>query len=246
MTKHTSCLYRGTIMHHRKRPVSHRFVYQVFSLFIDLDGLPALDRKFWLLKFERPWILSFYNKDHGRRDGSPLRPWVDECLRSAGIDMVPAQVMLLAMPRIFGIGFNPLSIYYCFDQDAQLRGIVYEVKNTFGGQHIYVLPVNGEGQFDHDCRKAFFVSPFIEMGGTYHFKGKEPSNRLKLVIRETDELGCFFVASHTGQRRKLGDRELAACLIRNLVMSLKVIVGIHWEALRLWLKGAPYFSQKAG
>ena len=253
-----SCIYRGQVMHHRRRPVDHRFVYRVFSLYVDLDEFDEIDRHCRLLstgcRDTRPGgssklaVLGLRAEDHGARDGSPLRPWVAGRLDMAGLDFDLGRVMLLAMPRIFGFVFNPLSIYFCHDQEDRLRAVVYEVKNTFGDQHGYALPVDpGRNRevFDHSCSKAFFVSPFIDMGGCYRFRSSPPDERFALVIRETDDEGCFFVASHTGERRPLTDRQLFSCLASGFLMNFVVIVGIHWEALKLWLKGAPFYSPSA-
>ena len=155
-----SCLYRGVVMHHRRRPVDHRFAYRVFSLYLDLDELPLLGEHLRLLSVERPNLLSFHNRDHGARDGSPLRPWVAAQLAGAGIRLARPRIMLLCFPRLLGYVFNPLSVYFCHE-DERLAAIVYEVKNTFGGQHAYVVPVRPEvpGPVAHEVQKAFYVSP---------------------------------------------------------------------------------------
>jgi len=243
-----SRLYEGTVMHNRLRPVRHRFRYRVFSLLLDLDELPEIARRSRLLRIERPGILSFRAVDHGARDGSPLAPWARAHFAAAGIADV-ARVELLCFPRLWGFVFNPLSVYFAYDAADNLVGVLYEVKNTFGGQHAYVLPADtatGDGRVRHGVDKSFYVSPFIDMAASYHFTLRAPAETLELVIRETDRDGLFFTASQTGARRPLTDRDLAACLLRNLAMTFKVIGGIHVEALRLWLKGAPYHPKTAG
>ena len=235
-----SCLYRGVVMHHRRRPVDHRFAYRVFSLYLDLDELPMIGKRLRLLSVERPNILSFYNSDHGARDGSPLQPWVTARLAGAGIRLARPRIMLLCFPRLLGYVFNPLSIYFCHEGE-RLAAIVYEVKNTLGGQHAYVVPVGAAavGPLAHEVEKAFYVSPFIGMEAGYRFRLRPPDERLAMVIRECDDEGCFLVASHTGLRLPLTDRALAACAARTCFMTFKVMAGIHLEALHLWRKGAP-------
>jgi uncharacterized protein len=245
-----SRIYEGVVMHQRLRPVRHGFRYRVFSLLLDLDELPEIARRSRLLRIERPGLLSFRARDHGARDGSPLKPWAETQFAIAGIDGI-ARIELLCFPRLWGFVFNPLSVYFAYDSAGELLGMLYEVKNTFGGQHAYVLPADADkrgadGRIRHSVDKSFYVSPFIDMAAAYNFVVEPPAERLELVIRETDRDGVFFIASQTGQRRPLTDRQLAACLTRNLAMTFKVIGGIHVEALRLWLKGAPYHPKAAG
>lgn len=245
-----SRLYEGVVVHRRLRPVRHHFRYRVFSLLLDLDELPEIARRSRLLRIERPGILSFRAVDHGARDGAPLAPWARAHFAAAGIADV-ARIELLCFPRLWGFVFNPLSVYFAYDVNDELTGILYEVKNTFGGQHAYVLPAGpaargaADGRIRHGADKSFYVSPFIDMAASYHFALRPPADTLELVIRETDQNGLFFTASQTGVRRPLADRDLAACLLRNLAMTFKVIGGIHVEALRLWLKGAPYHAKTA-
>jgi DUF1365 family protein len=234
-----SCIYATRVMHKRMRPVRHRFVYNVFSLLLDLDELDEIDRRLRLLSVQRFNLMSFLFKDHGLRDGSDIRPWVDEQFERAGLPR-PARTRLLCFPRLFGYVFNPLSIYYGYDTDERLMGIVYEVKNTFGGQHCYVLPVEaGTTVVRQSCNKEFYVSPFIPMEATYHFKLEAPDERLMVAILETTAEGPLLVATQHGERRPLTDRQILRCLLVNGLMTVKVIAGIHWEALRLFIKRVP-------
>ncbi|MDX1540433.1 MAG: DUF1365 domain-containing protein [Geminicoccaceae bacterium] len=235
-------LYVGEVMHHRLRPFRHRFVYRIFTLLLDLDRLEGGENRLVLLGIERPAVLSFRRRDHGARDGSQLRPWVEQELRRAGIDWRPAQILLLALPRLFGYVFNPLSIYYCYRPDGRLGAVLHEVKNTFGGQRAYALAVDEHrlerAPVRQACAKDFYVSPFIEMDAAYRFKLSEPGDRLTVVIQEDVAAGPQLVASMTLRRRPLSDRALLAALRRIPLLTFKVILGIHFEAFRLWLKGA--------
>lgn len=182
-------LYVGRVMHHRLRPKRHRFVYRVFTLLLDIDRLEATAKRLRLLSLGNPNLFSFHNKDHGDRDGSPLRPWVEQKLLSHGVSETAAHIRLLAMPRFFGYVFNPLSIYYCYDVSQQLFAVIYEVKNTFGGQHAYVLPIPESdptsGRFHHRCRKDFYVSPFIESHANYRFSLNSPGQDLDVRDRKS-------------------------------------------------------------
>ena len=237
-----SCLYRGQVMHHRFRPVRHRFVYEVFSLYLDLDELEEIGRRLRLLSVDCANLLSFHAADHGPRDGSPLRRWVEEQLAGQRIADASARITLLCFPRLLGYVFNPLSIYFCHGSDGTLRALIYEVRNTFGEQHCYVFAVTPEhGRLGHACAKRMYVSPFISMEARYEFKLRVPDERLIVTIFEREAQGPVLTATHTAARRPLSDRELLRALRQNLFMTWKVIGAIHFEALRLWWKGVPYF-----
>ncbi len=237
----SSCLYRGRVMHQRLRPFRQRFTYRVWTVFVALDELPQLDRRLRLLSVDRRNLLAIQARDHGRRDGTPLEPWVRERLAAAGIADGGGRIFMLAFPRVLGFVFNPLTVYYAYDPAGRLRAILYEVKNTFGGQHTYAFAVDGDAERpSHACDKAFYVSPFIPMQARYGFNLQPPGARLSVVIREKVPEGPQLVASMSGRRRALTDAELARCLLAFGPMTFKVVVGIHWEALKLWLKGAPF------
>lgn len=237
-----SCIYDGEVMHSRLRPMRHRFVYRVFSLLLDLDEAPSLARRLRLFGHNRPALFALYDRDHGARDGSPLRPWVERQLAAHGVDLAGGRVYLHCLPRLLGYVFNPLSVYWCYDAAGILAAMIYEVKNTFGGQHAYVIPVRGaysrETPLRQRAAKAFYVSPFIEMDVEYRFRVSEPGENLAVLIREGGAEGDILVATHNGDRRKLTDAGLLRAFCIYPFVTLKIIVGIHWEALRLWLKGA--------
>lgn len=240
-------IYRGEVMHRRHRPVGHRFRYRVFTILLDLDRVEAALRGLRLLSWNRFNLFSFHDRDHGPRDGKSLRPWVEDRLREAGIDHDGGAIQLLCFPRILGYVFNPLSLYFCHWRDGSLAAMVYEVKNTFGEQHAYVLPAP-QGNGHHRCAKSFYVSPFIGMSASYRFRLRAPDERLAISIRETDAQGPLLDAVMTGQRVDLTDRALARCFIAYPLMTLKVIAAIHFEAFRLWRKGLtiyPHSSKSA-
>jgi uncharacterized protein len=239
-----SALYFGSVMHHRLIPFKHRFRYRVFSLWLDLDELVGPLKRLKLMPHNRFGLFSFHDRDHGARDGSPLRPWVERLLAQAGLDLEGGPIRLLCFPRLLGFVFNPLSVYYCYDRAETLRAIVYEVKNTFGDQHAYVLPVperrNSGEAITQSCDKTFFVSPFIGMASTYRFRIKEPGETLSVLIRQSVPEGEQLIATLHGERRPLDDKRLIAAFLRYPLMTLKVIGAIHWQALWLWLKGARF------
>lgn len=243
-----SCLYRGRVVHCRLRPVRHSFRYRVFSLYLDLDETVAVGRQTRLFSIERPNLFSFHARDHGPRNGSPLKPWVLAQLAPLGIKLRQPRIMLLCFPRVLGYVFNPLSIYVCYDDDL-LKAVLYEVKNTFGEQHVYTFAVSlsASGRIPtHRCSKAFYVSPFLDMDGRYEFELTEPDERFTLVIRQMSGGEPLLLASQIGRRFPLADHTLVHCLATDLLMTWKVMVGIHLEALRLWCKGVPVFRRRTG
>ena len=176
-------LYTGTVMHQRLLPFRHGFTYRVFSLWLDLDYLPRLR----FLSHNRFNLFGFYDRDHGARDGSAIKPWVVQHLSAAGLVAAEWRIRLLCYPRVLGYVFNPLSIYYCYDETEVLRAILYEVKNTFGDQHGYLIPVAlAANPIEQTCHKGLYVSPFIGPEATYHFRLSLPGDSLAVdeVIME--------------------------------------------------------------
>lgn len=229
-----SAIYTGLVAHRRLRPKVHSLRYRVFCLLLDLDELPDLSLR-WL-GVERPGLLSFRAGDHG--DGGPLRPWVERQMQGAGL-VADGAITMLCYPRMLGYVFNPLTVYFCHDRNGRLAGIVYEVHNTHGERHAYVLPVTGDadGVVRHSCAKDFFVSPFMPMDCLYHFSITPPGPRVGVAIHEDDEEGLLLTASFSGVRQSLSDANLMRAALAHPLMTLKVTAGIHWEAIKLLAKG---------
>jgi uncharacterized protein len=237
-----AALYFGDVMHARLKPMGHRFNYRVMSLLIDLDRLDAADRQSRLFGVNRAALYSFNEADHGARDGSPLRAYVQRCGAANGIDLTGGRVLLLCYPRLLGYTFNPLSVYFCYRADRELALVIYEVRNTLGDIHAYVLPVEPGGISDAGIRqqqdKLFYVSPFIEMAMRYQFRVSPPGHTVKLRILETDRDGPLLAATFNGRRRALTTKTLLRSFFSLPLVTFKIVAAIHWEALRLWLKGA--------
>jgi uncharacterized protein len=237
-----AALYFGEVMHARLKPMGHRFSYRVMSLLIDLDRLSEADRKSALFGVNRAALYSFQEADHGRRDGSPLRAYVQRCAAKHDIDLTGGRVWLLCYPRLFGYTFNPLSVYFCYHADGGLALVIYEVRNTFGDIHAYVLPVKpGEisaAGIRQQQDKLFYVSPFVEMAMRYHFRISPPGDTVKLRILETDREAPLLAATFHGRRYALTTPALLRAFFALPLVSLKIVAAIHWQALRLWLKGA--------
>jgi DUF1365 family protein len=234
-----SALYVGWVMHRRLAPRRHRLRYRAFWLLIDLDEPDALARRLRLFSHNRFNLFSFHNADHGDRTPHPLRDYVERTLAENGICDTIGRITLLCMPRILGYVFNPLSIYFCYRPDGTLAALIYEVRNTFGQMHSYLIPVTEQSPLVHQCcAKAFYVSPFLDMDITYDFHIARPAARVSAVIAAHDnKCGPVLVASLAGERRTLSDRALALVFVTHPLLTFKVIGAIHWEALKLWLNG---------
>ncbi len=240
-------LYAGRVMHHRLRPRMHRFRYRAFWLLVDLDDLPRLGRSLRWLSYNRPNLFSLQDRDHGDGSAAPLRAQIERRLSDAGVDIAGGRISLFCMPRTLGFGFNPLSIYFCHGADGALAAIVYQVHNTFGGRRSYVIAVrSGDGLLRHSCGKLLYVSPFMDMNMRYEFRISTPADTVGVAIRVVSHDGPIMNAVLTGSRMELSDRNLLAMAVRIPAVTMKVMVAIHWEALRLWLKGFRVFSPPPG
>ena len=234
-----SCIYKGFVTHRRLTPLRHFFSYKTFSILFDLDELEELNKKVSCFSLNTFNLFSFYNKDHGSRDGSDLKNWVKESLKKYNLPLNISKIKLLCFPRIFGYVFNPLSVFYCYD-GKNLRAILYEVKNTFNEQHTYIFLVDGNSKIiSQNCNKKFYVSPFIQMKTFYNFRLSVPNENIKILIKQTNNFKeKVLIASQFGKKRVLSTKELLVNFFIHPMMTFKIIIAIHFEALRLWKKGA--------
>ncbi len=231
-------------MHKRLRPFKHRFDYRVYAFLFDLDELERLDRDLPLFSHNRANLFSLRDRDHGPRDGSPLKPWAERLCGEAGVELRGGRVQLLCLPRLLGYAFNPLSLWFCHGPDGGLLAVIYEVRNTFGEQHSYVIPLtaprSGDGAFDQACEKGFYVSPFIPMAASYRFRLRPPGRQLAVLIRQAVKEGEILLATWTGRSARLGLGTLSRALLLYPLLTFKITLAIHWQALWLWVKGARY------
>jgi len=245
MNDFSSCIYSGLITHKRFKPKKHFFTYKTFSLLIDLDEINKIEKEVNFFSYNKFNVLSFYNIDHGPRDGSSLTKWVKKTLLKAKINIDGGKIKLLCFPRFFGYVFNPLSIFYCYDKNLVLRAVLYEVKNTFNEQHTYIFRSKPSSNLIfHKCNKKFHVSPFIEMKTFYNFRLSKPKNNINILIKQNDVKGPLLVARQVGKRIKLNSQNLLYQFLKHPLMSFKVITAIHFEAFRLWIKGIKLVKKK--
>ena len=237
-----SALYEGLVHHRRFGPKPHALRYRMVMALIDLDELGTLDGSLRFFSRNRLNLFSFYDRDHlpkGTASDATLRGMIEGHLAKAGIEPDGGAIRLLSLPRILGYAFNPLSVYFCHRADGGLAAILYEVNNTFGQRHTYVIPVTS-GQVEtitQRCDKTFYVSPFLDMDMTYDFRVVPPGPRIAVAVDGTRDGTRIITASFAGMRRSLTDAALLRAFFGHPGLSFAVVAGIHWEALKLWLKG---------
>ncbi len=241
-----SCLYYGHVMHHRLRPRAHRLRYRVYWLFLDLDEIEALSRRLWLFSYNKPNILSFFDRDHGDGSKTSIKLQIIRHLEAAGISGDGIKVQVLCMPRVMGYDFNPLTVYYCTHGDGELVAMIYEVNNTYGERHSYVVPAgNGDGDVRQRCEKGFYVSPFLGMKMSYRFRAKKPGGHIALGVGGYDDAGLIINTGLSGRRRALTDLGLARLLLTYPLLTLKVVASIYWHALVMWWQGFEIMAKPA-
>ncbi len=240
-------LYEGETTHRRTGAVTHGFRYRLFQILLDVDRIDEDLRGLRTIRRGRLGLFSYDDRDHGWRDGRPLRGWVLERLAEAGVIATAHRIRLLAMPRVLGFVFNPISLVYVEDAAGALEAVIYEVNSTFGQTHAYVAPASGRGFQRQTADKRLFVSPFYGVDGSYRFDVGPPDQGLDLAIIKTDAEGnAEFTATLRADRKPLTDARMLRLFLSFPLMTLQVVVGIHWQAFRLFVKGARLVRRPAG
>jgi len=239
-------LYVGETTHRRFAPRPHSFRYGLFQILVDIDRIQDAAPPARLLRRGRWGLFAFAARDHGARDGTSLRGWVETRLAQAGLVVQATTIRLLCFPRVLGFVFNPLSIFLIYDEQERLEAVIYEVNNTFGQTHAYVTPATGGAVERQQADKVFYVSPFYRVEGGYQFRLSVPAERFALTVLKSVDGQPDFVATQTATRRPLTDRTLIGLFLGMPLLTLGVVWAIHWQALRLWLKGAPFGARPPG
>ncbi|MBY5162944.1 DUF1365 domain-containing protein [Salsipaludibacter albus] len=245
-----SGLYPGVVVHRRRGEIDHDLRQRVVMGLFDLDELDLLDREVTGFGVDRPAPVAFRTDDHGRADGSDLRDWFTEVTAGAGVRDVSGPLQVLSMPRVLGYAFDPISVWFGHDAGGRPSAVVHEVRNTFGQRHAYVVPdplagrvgpdPEGATVVRHRADKAFHVSPFFDVDGTYDFTLRMPDDRAALGILHHAGDGHTLTASFTGRRRAFTTAGLWRSMARHPLLPQAVTGGIHLHAARLWAKGATY------
>ncbi|MFZ4762880.1 MAG: DUF1365 domain-containing protein [Alphaproteobacteria bacterium] len=241
-------IYHCRVMHKRLVPFIHRFSYWVRGILVNIDEYEPLNKQSLWLGYNKAAPITINNRDHGPRDGSALRPWVEEQLEKAviaGHPPVKAQhIFMFSFPRVWGYGFSPLSVFFCYDANHHISAIIYEVKNTFGEQHCYLAPINHpQLPLRHHTSKIFYVSPFWSVAGDYSFKMDLPASTWNLAISYRHEQTLRFIATLQATWHPLNNTELLKMAILSWPVGLKIMATIHWQGLKIWLKGSGFFHR---
>ena len=235
-----SALFPGNVFHARQRPRVHTLAYRIYSLLLDLDELELLDARLKWFSVDRFNLFSFYPRDRGDASGRCLRAQVEAAMADAGVVADGGPIRLLTMPRVLGWSFNPLSVYFCYARSGDLTAILWEVDNTFGQRHGYLIPAgqaDAKGVVRQTCGKRLYVSPFMDMDLTYDFAVKPPGEQLAIEIKVKDDVGLMLLARHSAHRCELTDAALLRAFFMLPLLTARVVGGIHYEALKIWLKG---------
>jgi hypothetical protein len=231
-----SGLYPGVVTHTRFKPRGHKLRYRIFMLLLDLDELPALDRALKLFGLDRFGLTGFSERDHLDGSATSLKTQVETLVSDAGLPH-GGPVRMLCMPHILGGVFNPLTVYFCHRPDGALSAILYEVNNTFGETHSYLIPAQDRPLIEQGVDKGFYVSPFMDMDLAYSFRIVPPGERVSVAVDVSDAEGRILAAAFSGGRVELSDAALWRAWLAHPLMTLGVMSAIHWEALKIWLKG---------
>jgi len=235
-----AALYAGRVAHIRHTPFRHRFDYRIWMMSADLDQLDDIAKNSRLFSHNKPGLISIQDKDHGFRDGRPLRAFVEDALARENYSAFGAKIIFVTIPRLLGYAFNPISFYYCYDATGRLGAVLHQVKNTFGGQIGYLLPVHGDGLIRQATAKGMYVSPFFDMAGGYRFALTPPDEKLAVSIQYGAPGQKRMTATMILNRRPFTDASTLRLLAEMPLAPMKVMMAIHWQALKLLLCGAKF------
>ncbi|OYV44708.1 MAG: DUF1365 domain-containing protein [Acidocella sp. 20-57-95] len=235
-------MYAGRVGHIRHTPFRHKFDYRIWMLAVDLDRIDEVARNSRLFAHNKAGLIAIHDKDHGFRDGRSLRAFAEDALAQQGFREFGARIVFVTMPRLLGYAFNPISFYYCYNAQGQLGAVLHQVKNTFGGQIGYLLPVHGDGLIRQSAPKLMYVSPFFDMQGGYRFALTPPGEKLAVSIQYGTAEAKRMTATMVLKPRPFTDASILRLAAEMPLAPMKVMFAIHWQALKIFLRGAKFHS----
>lgn len=237
-------VYKGLTRHTRYVPFERSFAYKLFLIDIDIDRLEEAGRQSACFSVDRPGLFSFHRAHHGSRKNAPLRPWAEAMFAKANIDLEGGVVRLVTLPKHLFYKFAPISLWFGYGPKADLRGVIYEVNNTFGETHAYVAAAN-DARNQHEVAKQLYVSPFFDVTGQYRFTLRAPDAQLSLIIEniQDDTQTRTHMASLKGKQFNATTGVFIMAAFARPLSSIGVSFAIHYQALRLWLRKAGYRSR---
>jgi DUF1365 family protein len=235
-----AALYAGRVAHIRHAPFRHRFDYRIWMMAVDLDRIDEVARNSRFFSHNRAGLIALYDKDHGQRDGSSLRAFAEDALRRCGLMAFAEKIVFVTTPRLLGYAFNPISFYFCYDAGGVLGAVLHQVKNTFGDQIGYIMPVQGGGPIRQSAAKRMHVSPFFDMQGGYRFALTAPGDKLTVSIQYGAAEGKRLTATMRLETVPWSDRSLLRLLLQMPFAPMKVMLAIHWQAVKLFIRGAKF------
>ncbi len=246
MTAQASCLYECAVMHRRLSPKRHEFAYRIFLFYLDLDELGDVSNNIPFFSHNEPNLYALRNEDYFQFHSAGLRSNLESFLETQGFTTNPAHIRLLTLPRFLGYTFNPISIFFCFDENDRPLTSVVQVGNTFGELKPYLVPLDPlTGGFHIRVAKNYYVSPFSPPDLEFDFRFDQPSERLRIAIDDFQGDEKVLISTLTGPRVELTTWNLVFLTFKYPLITLKVIFLIHWEALRLWCKRIPHRRKEA-
>jgi|TARA_B100000678_G_scaffold114329_2_gene95706 DUF1365 family protein len=235
-------VHKGETVHRRFTPFVSDFSYRVFMIELDIDRLDEAARQCRLFGVNGPGLFSFRETDHGSGVRGDMRRWAESQLAEAGIDASSLRLKLITFPRHLFYKFAPISVWLAETVEGTPQGVIYEVRNTFGERHIYVA-ATGSDWHRHAAEKVFHVSPFFDVSGTYEFSLQRTDARLKLGVSTVSDGRVKHMASLSTTASPASNPGLLRTAVGMPASTLGVTVAIHWEALKLWLKGVSYYNR---
>ena len=232
------CIFNGKVTHKRFSPFKNDFRYSLKYFWVDIRRKKDL----FFFKFDKPSLLSFYDLDHGEIDRDKkisLFKYLKDYLKKERIFNIDT-IKVLCLPRILNYQFNPISVFVGYDLKKNAKAIIFQVSNTFGERHSYVSKIEKKV---FKSKKHFYVSPFFEVSGSYELKFKISKKSIHLIVIYKEKEKLIFLADFHGKSLELNNLNLLKVVIFKPFQNIKATLGIYFEALKLWIKGATYYKK---